>query len=341
MDAPGEVVLRNRELLTGRVVTLLNPASTGLAHELQAAGLSVSASTTRFGLSRQLDTLGIETRFEAVPTIADSCTQVIMTLPKEKDLLRMQLHACAASMPFDSTLWLVGEIKAGIKSAARHLRDYFDPVRKLDNARHCVLFSSGPGSEPAPFDIRDNLHSWPVEHQGSETTLVTLPGVFAHGRLDRGTRVLLEVLETVQPEGRVLDFACGSGVIGLCLLSTGRDIDVTLLDDSTLALESARRSLQQNAHRAELLPSDGLSEARGPFDWIISNPPFHRGVRNDLETAARFFREAGTFLAEKGRILVVFNQHLPYTGWLRDQFKHVETLVRRDGFNVVQASNRL
>ena len=44
------------------------------------------------------------------------------------------------------------------------------------------------------------------------------PGVFSHGRLDAGTRALLEVMRRFPVAGRrVLDFACGSGVIGAFL----------------------------------------------------------------------------------------------------------------------------
>jgi 16S rRNA (guanine1207-N2)-methyltransferase len=84
--------------------------------------------------------------------------------------------------------------------------------------------------------------------------------------------------------------------------------------------------------------SNGLAELDGRFDWILSNPPFHRGIRDDLHIAAEFFRRAGTFLNEKGRILVVFNRHLPYEGWLRNQFKNVNRLADTREFTVIEAN---
>jgi 16S rRNA (guanine1207-N2)-methyltransferase len=42
---------------------------------------------------------------------------------------------------------------------------------------------------------------------------VSLPGVFSHGRLDRGTELLLEHLDKL-PSGHLLDFGCGAGVLG-------------------------------------------------------------------------------------------------------------------------------
>ncbi len=167
--------------------------------------------------------------------------------------------------------------------------------------------------------------------------MVSLPGVFAHGRLDNGSRLLLKSLESLNPGGRILDFACGNGVIAASLLATGARADLTLLDVSALAIESSRLTLARNELKAALLPSDGLTEVSGKFDWIVSNPPFHRGVSNDLEIAARFFSQAGTFLAERGRIVIVCNRHLPYASWLQNHYEQVERLDENDEFVIIQA----
>jgi 16S rRNA (guanine1207-N2)-methyltransferase len=161
---------------------------------------------------------------------------------------------------------------------------------------------------------------------------------FAHGRLDQGSRLLLNTLESLRPEGRILDFACGNGVIGCSLLAAGFAIDLTLLDVSALALESSALTLQLNGLTAAVLPSDGLSQLQGSYDWIISNPPFHRGIHNDLEIADRFFAEAGTFLTENGRIVIVCNRHLPYTSWLQNHFSLVKRLDADNQFTVILAA---
>ena len=107
---------------------------------------------------------------------------------------------------------------------------------------------------------------------------------------------------------------------------------------SATALAATRATLQRNRLEGRIIPSDGLSGLGGTFDWIVSNPPFHRGVGNDLETAQAFFRGAGTFLAEKGKILVVFNRHLPYMGWIKENFDPVDILERNREFCVVMAT---
>ena len=113
-----------------------------------------------------------------------------------------------------------------------------------------------------------------------------------------------------------------------------------MLDSSALAIESSRQTLEANGMQAELLASDGLGEVAGRYDWIVSNPPFHRGVSNDLDIAADFFRMAGTFLAENGRIVVVFNRHLPYSKWLEQAFGKVERLAGNGEYIVVGAGGK-
>ena len=189
--------------------------------------------------------------------------------------------------------------------------------------------------------LQSYVDCWGLENHGLSVQVCSLPGVFAHGRLDRGTDLLLEVLEKLEPEGSILDFACGAGVIGLSLLGTSRARKLTLLDAFAPAVVSARRSLEVNGLTADVLASDGFSELTGRFDWIVSNLPFHRGVKNDLEVARNFFRRSGTFLVERGKIVVVFNRHLPYNRWISECFSTVNRLADRNDYKVVCASGPL
>jgi 16S rRNA (guanine1207-N2)-methyltransferase len=342
MENTSEVILRNEALLDHGAVLLINTPRDMLFNSLQSGGRSVRISTQDHGDYQWLERAGADAGFEVVPSLATQTPTIILRLPREKDRLDMLLHSIASGMPPDARLWLVGEIRAGIKSAPSRLEYHFRRVEKLDSARHCVLLEAG---EPCParhFNLQDYEMPWQVKFAGQDLELLSLPGVFAHGRLDKGTAMLLEVLEGLRPTGRILDFACGSGVIGLSLLKAGKDseqvLDMTLLDASSLAIESSRRSLAANGLKAALLPSDGLSRLTEHYDWIISNPPFHSGVANNLNISADFFHQAGTFLKEKGRILVVFNRHLPYQRWMQEQFESVDCLTGNREFSIVQAS---
>jgi 16S rRNA (guanine1207-N2)-methyltransferase len=342
MENTSEVILRNEALLDRGNVLLINTPRDSLFGSLRSGGRSVSISSQDYVDYRWLKAAGADAGFDVIPLLKTQTRTVILKLPREKERLDMLLHCIARGMHSEARLWLVGEIRAGIKSAPARMKNHFQQIEKLDSARHCVLFEASKPRATAEFHLQDYEVAWQTEFAGQAVELLSLPGVFAHGRLDEGTALLLEAIESLRPAGRILDFACGSGVIGLCVLKAAQDegpgLDVTLLDSSSLALESSRRSLAANGLKAALLPSDGLSSVTGHFDWIISNPPFHSGVASNLDISAGFFRQAGTFLKEKGRILVVFNRHLPYERWMREQFEHVDCLASSKAFSVTQAS---
>jgi len=337
VERSSQVIVRNSARLNSDGLLLVNPPSDELCRHLQSDGHTLHVSTQDFGCYRWQSGNGMMARFEVVPGPSQECGTVILNLPREKDRLSMMLHALSCWMPDGTRLWVVGEIQAGIKSAGKYLANYFHTVTRLDSARHCGLYeATGPVHDSA-FNLAGYEKSWALEFGGKTIEVVSLPGVFAHGRLDKGTELLLKSLENLQPGGAILDFACGSGVIASALMAAGCRGDLTLLDVSALAIDSSRRTLQSNGLQANLLPSDGLAELSGRFDWIISNPPFHSGVRNNLEIVDQFFSNAGTFLTESGRIVIVCNRHLPYATWLRNHFKQIDRLDGNAEFVVLQA----
>jgi 16S rRNA (guanine1207-N2)-methyltransferase len=341
MENVSQILLRNEAKLPAGPLLLINPPRDALAQLLLRVERPVRCVTQDFGDFAWLRETGAKVTFEAVPALNFDERRVVLFLPREKQRLAMLLHALADGMAPSSTLWLAGENQGGIKSAPRHLRQFFDRVTVLDNARHCGLLEACGPTPEQPFKLAHYSAAWSMHYAGREIALRSLPGVFAHGRLDPGTALLLEALERLRPQGRILDFACGSGAVGIALLAAAEHSSLTLLDSSALALESSRQSLEANRLRAQLLPSDGLAElaaaSPAPYDWIVSNPPFHRGVASDLDVAADFFRRAGTFLTENGRIVIVFNRHLPYSRWLHQKFDAVERLTENDEYIVIQA----
>ncbi len=99
-----------------------------------------------------------------------------------------------------------------------------------------------------------------------------LPGVFSlGGRLDDGTRMLLETLAESPPLGvdRVFDFACGAGVIGSWLhgfhqLAGGKKpIRVDGTDVQAQAVFCARESYRKAGVNGEIFAADGLAVVQG------------------------------------------------------------------------------
>lgn len=339
MEKVSELLLRNSTRFRQKEMLLVNPPRDGAFSALAQSGRVSRIFTQDYGDYRWFLASGAVAEFGISPERLPSNLDVVLIQPRERERLNLLLHALGSQLQDASTLWLAGENRTGIKSAGKNLAAFFTTVNKVDNARHCVLYEAAKPVGVKPFELADYETAWTLPEPWSDIQVVSLAGTFANGKLDQGTRLLLECRPELKPGMRVLDFACGSGVIGLTLLAQQPDIELVMLDTSALALESARRSLRTNHRTAQVLPSDGLDAVEGTFDWIITNPPFHRGVDNDLEIARRFFSDAGRHLKATGLMVLVYNQHLPYQGWLKEYFSRVEIINLNRAFKVAVVSD--
>jgi 16S rRNA (guanine1207-N2)-methyltransferase len=189
----------------------------------------------------------------------------------------------------------------------------------------------------APAEWLEAASPKPVEGCG----LVARAGCFSSDHVDKGSCLLLDCL----PEGvagRVADLGAGWGYLSSDILRrfplvTGID----LFEAETLALEDARTNLESDSRAAFhwLDVGAGLPKCN-PYDWIISNPPFHEGRKADPAIGQGFITAAWKAIRRRGKFVLVANRSLPYEAELRRRFREVTLLREADGFKVYLASNR-
>ncbi len=290
------------------------------------------------GTFRYLEGSGATVEFGAFPEDTNGKYEwIILNLPRQKALLEMMLDCAAALLAQDGTLWLAGENRAGIKSAGKHLKARFGKLRKLDSARHCTLFEAGDIDGKPTFDPAAYRQQWPLDFGAMHMTVTSYPGVFAHGRLDAGTALLLDVLQSLTIEGEVLDFACGTGVIGACIANCHKHANVSLLDNNALALRACKETLDANLLSGTVVASDGLSELQQTYDMMISNPPVHSGVKTDNRLSMRLLDSVRHHINPGGMLIMVANIHLPYESWLTEVFQNYRQLASSDHYKVIMA----
>jgi len=249
---------------------------------------------------------------------------VLLSLPQGRETREMIFAWLAGQMSPEGRMLVVGETRAGIRPARDALARRFSTVETLDSARRCALISaSGPVAGQAAVDPIANWASQYDAVVGAHTVPVcSLPGVFSHGRLDEGTRVLLESLDSLEfaSPPRVLDMGCGCGVIGAFVHALQPGAQVSMVDDSALAVAAAQRTCRLNGMDPGCVwPSDVYSEVSGSFELILSNPPFHSGVATDWSISERFLGGVVRHLAPGGAARLVAHWQLPYERLLRAQ----------------------
>lgn len=112
--------------------------------------------------------------------------------------------------------------------------------------------------------------------------LVTDSGVFSPGRLDPGTRLLLDTAPPPPAAGDLLDLGCGYGPLALVLASRAPDARVWAVDTNRRAIAlcggNASRAGLANVHCVAVTgssPDD--TRLPGRYDLIWSNPPIRIG----------------------------------------------------------------
>ncbi|MCA8864913.1 MULTISPECIES: methyltransferase [unclassified Halomonas] len=258
--------------------------------------------------------------------------ELVLFWPKAHQLGIWWLKWLCEQLPEGTPIEIVGEHQGGIKRVPKMLEELGMPWDKRDNARRCSLFATHTVALASSSDS-----AWQtVETLG--LTLLSHPGVFGHGKVDEGTLLLLESLESSLPKKslKVLDMGCGDGIISAWLAQRGHQ--VTAVDISTFAVEACKRTLAANGLEGRVLCSDVFSALEGEhFDWIVSNPPFHKERDISYGPSQRLISAAPEHLNAGGRLILVANGFLPYPDHLQRAFQDFQTLTDNRRFKVYGA----
>ena len=288
-----------------------------------------------------------DARFSFTARGDEEATVLLFFWPKSHEAGSFLLEQALPGLAAGGSLWLIGENQGGVRRAPLIVAERFpelfgEPPVQLDNARRARLYGARPR---APLAARPKLdahwHRWtlPVREGVPALTICSLPGVFAHGSLDPGSKLLLDTLPSVKlpPAARALDFGCGAGVLGLSLLAQGLAEFVDFADASALALRSTEESLAANqlTDRGQLRPLSGarslLPQAARSYRLIISNPPFHEGRQTSYGPSEELFATAPALLPMRGQLLLVANRFLPYLEQLQGAFgEHRAEIIADD-----------
>jgi 16S rRNA (guanine1207-N2)-methyltransferase len=164
---------------------------------------------------------------------------------------------------------------------------------------------------------------------------VTYPGLFARGELDAATALLVETLPRLSPGCRVLDFGCGSGILGAALAGRGDRFELDQLDADVLAVAAARENLPQA--RTWLGSSLDDIPVAAPWDRVLSNPPIHESVVRSYRTLDQFAAGVGRRLQPDGEVWLVAQRQVPVTDLFAQTALRAQIAAERSGFRVWRA----
>ena len=341
-----QVLLRNSDYLSANAALLVNLPADSFIDEYQALypEITLAHFTTNFEQHQAIaqNNRQIDNQFGITFTSEQKFDLIILAFPKTKAEFAFTLHALQQNMTEDARIMVVGENKGGVKSVPKLAKELIKFCNKIDSARHCSLFSGLRIVVEQDFNLDDWYKRYSVSVNDIALTVAALPGVFSQTELDVGTRLLLENLpETLS--GQLLDFGCGAGVIaafvGKKAEQTGNELTLNLADVSALALHSAEQTLAENQLIGTTIATNSLSHITAKYDCVVSNPPFHQGVKTNYLATETFLGKIKLNLIKSGKIYVVANSFLRYQPIMEQAIGKTTITAKAKGFTIYQCQS--
>lgn len=280
--------------------------------------------------------------FDSVPFIPASETfpgpfdRVLVRVPKTLALLEEQLIRLQGQLAPGAQVIAGAMIKHLPRAAGDLMEKYIGPVQASLAQKKARLLIASVGERPtahSPYPSRYRLDSPALE-------LVNHANVFCREGLDIGTRAFLPHLPRDLGRARIADLGCGNGVLAIACALANPDAQFTLVDESYMAVQSARENWQAALGEREVTirAADGLAgQEKQSLDVVLCNPPFHQQQVVGDFLAWRMFQQAREALEVGGALYIVGNRHLGYHSKLARLFRGVEQVAATPKFVVLKA----
>ena len=273
---------------------------------------------------------------------------VVLKVPRALALLEQQLIDLQKYVTPNTRIVATGKVKAITKSVLNLFERYIGPTTtSLAKKKSRLIFATPRESlklADSPYPTRWQCKST----TGTTLTIDNLANTFARQSLDIGARIMLENM-TVSANDVVVDLGCGNGILGVNALSLAPNAKVIFVDESYMALESARLNVLNNfpdsIEQCEFVASNCLETLlnrnnKPAVTKILCNPPFHQQNAITDHIAWQMFTDSRDLLMRSGHLVVVGNRHLDYHIKLKKLFGGAKVLASDKKFVILGTAKR-
>ena len=260
---------------------------------------------------------------------------VLIKLPKTLSLLEYQLIALRPWLK-ENTLVIGASMVKYLQQGAIDLFERFMGTTRTSLAKKKARLIF-PLLEAKTVTVPDYK---PMKYALAETgiPLVSHANVFAREKLDIGTRFFLAHIPSGKGNDTIVDLGCGNGALGIYAAAQNCNAELCFIDESWLAIKSARESFELNGlgNKARFITGNALDSLDRKADLILCNPPFHQENTITTQIANMMFRQASRSLTTRGEIRVIGNRHLAYHKLLRRYFRNVSIVASNSKFVILK-----
>jgi 16S rRNA (guanine1207-N2)-methyltransferase/23S rRNA (guanine1835-N2)-methyltransferase len=287
------------------------------------------------------------TFYDSVTPVDSPAELVLLKIPKTTALLEQQLIDLQARVSPATKVIAAGKANLIQKSTLALFEKYLGvTTTSLAKKKARLIFCqpTGTKSHSSPYPT-----IWFTDKPRFEIS--NLANVFARQQLDIGARFMLQHLTKLPnlDNKTVVDLGCGNGVLGLSILNQNKHTQVVFVDESYMAVASAKQNVIANLHKKESQSEfivnnclDNFTQKSKFFevDIVLCNPPFHQQNAITDHIAWQMFKDAKLVLKNGGQLFVVGNRHLDYPNKIKKLFGNATTVATNQKFSILSATKR-
>ncbi|CAM3075774.1 methyltransferase [Pseudoalteromonas distincta] len=278
------------------------------------------------------------TQVDSLSALPEDVDLVLIKIPRNVGFLQFQLSELSEVLAPGTPVIAAGKTKEIHNSTIKSFEQFIgETTTSLAVKKSRLILSTAKGGyKAADFPV-----TWELE--GTEFNITNHANVFSRDSLDIGARFFFNYLPETPKAKSIIDLGCGNGVVGLMALTRCPNASITFVDESYMAVESARLNVEINLgdkfDNCEFIENDCLTGfERDSVDMVLCNPPFHQAQAVTDHIAWQMFKQAKDTLKEGGELRIIGNRHLDYHDKLNRMFGNCKLLGSNKKFVVLSAT---
>lgn len=250
----------------------------------------------------------------------------LVKIPKSLDMFRLFLEHITQNSTDDITVICAFMTKYFTPGSLKIAEEYFEIVEQSKAKKKARLMILSKKKDTVKKEIITSI-------EYKDRIYKQYPGVFSSDHIDYATQFFLDHVELKKTDQRILDLASGNGIIGNEIYKQLPDAVIHLMDDSYLAVASAKLNIDGDKIHHHFNNDLSIFDHE-TFDLIVTNPPFHFEYEVNIQVSLQLFVECYRCLKEGGSLQIVANKHLNYKVHLEKYFTTVQVLAEAKKFIV-------